>query len=55
MVEVKGDFPRITEAMLPGGAGSVTYALSLSACESFLLDPAIVRTKLGALKGEMVR
>ena len=33
--EVVEGFPRITEAMLAPGLGSVTYALSLSACEPF--------------------
>lgn len=35
--EVVEGFPRITEAMLASGLGSVMYALSLSACEPFAL------------------
>ena len=35
--EVVEGFPRITEAMLAPGLGSVMYALSLSACEPFAI------------------
>lgn len=36
--EVVEGFPRITEGMLASGLGSVSYALSLSACEPFVIE-----------------
>lgn len=38
MFEVRDDFPRLTPAMLPAAVHAVSYAILLSACESFAVD-----------------
>lgn len=38
LFEVRGDFPRLTPAMLPTGVHAVSYSILLSACESFAVD-----------------
>ena len=40
LYEVREGFPRITRAMYPAGVDNVRYALSLSDCEAFRVDPA---------------
>lgn len=53
--EVVEGFPRITEAILASGVGSVTYALALAACERFAAPPhrqAELLAILGSNAGE---
>ncbi len=38
LFEVRDDFPRLTPAMLPAGVHAVSYAILLSACQSFAVD-----------------
>ena len=38
LFEVRDDFPRLTPAMLPAGVHAVSYAILLSACQSFAID-----------------
>lgn len=39
LYEVRGGFPRITPATVPGGVGNVSYMISLPDCEGFRVDP----------------
>jgi len=39
LLEVKGAFPRITEAALPDGIGAVHYSLAIDACRDYETDP----------------
>lgn len=38
LFEVRDGFPRLTPAMLPAGVHAVSYAILLSACQSFAID-----------------
>jgi hypothetical protein len=38
LFEVRGDFPRLTPAMLPTGVYAVSYSILLSACQRFAVD-----------------
>jgi len=44
---ISDEFPRLTERMLPGGIGDVSYALSLDACEPFRVT---LEQMIGTLK-----
>lgn len=39
-LEVKNDFPRLTEHNLPAGIGNINYGLSISACAAYAMSEA---------------
>jgi hypothetical protein len=54
-LEIGKGFPRIVEADLPEGVGSVGYGLALSACSRFAIDENTVKRHLADLVGEQKR
>jgi Putative PD-(D/E)XK family member, (DUF4420) len=47
---VHGEFPRITERMLPSGTGDVSYSIAVSACMPYKIGESDVR---GVLEGKV--
>jgi hypothetical protein len=48
---VTGEFPRISEGLLPSGVGHVSYELALTACEPWKIEPEIFVSELQAPRG----
>lgn len=46
--QVKESFPRLMESSLPSGVGDANYALSLAACETYMVTPENALAKLAS-------